>query len=171
MVNWHLSKKVSADKFHMTVSWAQVFNSLRWLIFKLPAERFLVLRWNSVCFPLTVKVELLEKDISYLALAKSIRYDTFSKTTHKGIQLSIYSLGFLLSLESSHSYSLERLMFAKEAPTGTPCLCITSVTTSFTSGWYESKSNTLRTTFAKPSLGKAWKRKWNCIAVGLFQTK
>ena len=62
-------------------------------------------------------------------------------------------------------------MFAREAPTGIPCLCITSVTTSFTSGWYESKSNTLRTTFAKPSLGKACKRKLNCIAVGLFQTK
>ena len=62
-------------------------------------------------------------------------------------------------------------MFVREAPTGIPCLCITSVTTSFTSGWYESKSNTLRTTFAKPSLGKACKRKLNCIAVGLFQTK
>ena len=106
-----------------------------------------------------------------MAFAEAIYYDTFSKTTLKGIQLSMYSLGFLLSLESSHSYSLERLMFAKEAPTGIPCLCITSVTTSFTSGWYESKSNTLRTTFAKPSLGKACKRKLNCIAVGLFQTK
>ena len=30
MVNWQLSKKVSADQCHMTASWAQVYNSLRW---------------------------------------------------------------------------------------------------------------------------------------------
>ena len=60
------------------------------------------------------------------------------------------------------SYSFDKLIFLVEAPTGIPCLWSTSVTTSFTSGWYESKSKTLRTTLAKPSSGKAWKSiKWN----------
>ena len=33
MVNWQLSKRASAVQCHMTVSWAQVYNSLRWRVF------------------------------------------------------------------------------------------------------------------------------------------
>ena len=152
--------------------WGDVFfNVIRWTVFGFKVK-FSLLPTYSKSWVIWERYFLTDPSkASFLAFAKAISYDTFSKTTLKGIQLWICSLGFLLSLESSHSYSLERLMFAKEAPTGIPCLCITSVTTSFTSGWYESKSNTLRTTFAKPSLGKACKRKLNCIAVGLFQTK
>ena len=152
--------------------WGDVFfKVIRWTVFGFKVK-FSLLSAYSKSWVTWERYFLTDpSEASFLAFAKAIYYDTFSKTTLKGIQLWICSLGFLLSLESSHSYSLERLMFAKEAPTGIPCLCITSVTTSFTSGWYESKSNTLRTTFAKPSLGKACKRKLNCIAVGLFQTK
>ena len=33
VISWQLSKRVSADQPHLTVSWAQVYNSLRWRVF------------------------------------------------------------------------------------------------------------------------------------------
>lgn len=49
------------------------------------------------------------------------------------------------------SYSLASLTEVGLAPTGIPCLCSTSYTTSRMSLLYESKSKTFDTTLAKPS--------------------
>ena len=55
MVNWHLSKKVSADQCYMTVSWAQVYNSSRW-------RNFLKLsRWPVIGFHLIAGLGLFFK--------------------------------------------------------------------------------------------------------------
>ena len=44
MVNWQLSKRVSADQYHLAVLQAQVYYSLRWCVFlKLSADQLLVL--------------------------------------------------------------------------------------------------------------------------------
>ena len=43
MVNWQLSKRVSVDQCHLTLSPALVYNSLRWrVILKLSADQLLV---------------------------------------------------------------------------------------------------------------------------------
>ena len=44
MVNWQLSKRVSADQCYLIVSQAKVYNSLRWSVF------FKVIRWPVVAF-------------------------------------------------------------------------------------------------------------------------
>ena len=50
MVNWQLSRRVSADQCHMTVSQAQVYNSFGWRVFlelstnKLPV---LIFNWSQ----------------------------------------------------------------------------------------------------------------------------
>ena len=47
MVNWQLSKRVSADQCHMTVPQAQVYNSFRWCVFlELSTNKLLVLIVN-----------------------------------------------------------------------------------------------------------------------------
>ena len=46
MINWHLSKQASADQYHMTISWAQVYSSSRSRVFlKLTADQVLVFYW------------------------------------------------------------------------------------------------------------------------------
>jgi hypothetical protein len=57
------------------------------------------------------------------------------------------------------AYSLASWMLRGSAPIGMPCLCSVSRTVSFNSLLYESKSNTLLTTFTKPSLGNFCKHK------------
>ena len=56
MVNWQLSKRVSGLSGFQLIAGSGPFS-----------------RWNSVCFLLTVEVELLEK-ASLLPFAKSIYY-------------------------------------------------------------------------------------------------
>ena len=92
-------------------------------------------------------------------LAKKEKYSLEFNCLHRA-ENAIFTYIYLLEIKippSLCSYSFDKLIFLVEAPTGIPCLWSTSVTTSFTSGWYESKSNTLRTTLAKPSSGKACK--------------
>ena len=75
MVNWQLSKRVSIDQCHMTVSQGQVYNSLRWPVFlKLPSDQLLVLidrRLNYFqCFLLIalkghiININLIHSDIT-----------------------------------------------------------------------------------------------------------
>ena len=47
MVNWQLSQRVSADQCHMTVSWAQVYNLLRWRVFKVIRLLVIGLNWSQ----------------------------------------------------------------------------------------------------------------------------
>ena len=75
MVNWQLSKRVSIDQCHMTVSQGQVYNSLRWPVFlKLSSDQPLVLidrRLNYFqCFLLLalkghiININLVHSDIT-----------------------------------------------------------------------------------------------------------
>ena len=85
MVNWRLSKKVSADKCHMTVSRAQVYNSSRWrywfsIDLGLRSIFFKVEIQFAFCFlqKLNYLRETFLKDYSrasLLALVKSIYYE------------------------------------------------------------------------------------------------
>ena len=70
MVIWHLSKKVSAEQSHMTVSRAQVYNSLRWRIFKVicrPVIDFQLIAGSGPFFKGGIKFTIcLRQKLNYL---------------------------------------------------------------------------------------------------------
>ena len=90
MVNWQLSKRVSADPCHMTVSQAQVYNSFRWHVFlKLSTNQFLVLngrRLRSIMKRpiLTSSVESLEGNLRPRPWCIDV---AFAQSIHQGLGL------------------------------------------------------------------------------------
>ena len=90
MVNWQLSKRVSADPCHMTVSQAQVYNSFRWHVFvKLSTNQFLVLndrRLRSIMKRpiLTSSIESLEGNLGPRPWCIDV---VFAQSIHQGLGL------------------------------------------------------------------------------------
>ena len=98
-----------------------------------------------------IYINYIDKQLNHLA-SNNLRYYLAAYTFDRFIINTLQTTDLTCPL-TKFSYSLASCRLRGSAPIGMPCLCRVSITVSHSSLLYTSKSNTLLTTFTRPSFG------------------